>query len=298
MTDWSELERLPADLSVQRTPRFVYAVRADLAAALSAAGFDAGSSTTLHSSDLAGRNPLAEIVLGKQRFVVRRFAHGGLLRWLTGRRYWNPLRPFRELALARRLSELGIRVPEVVAARARRNVGGTWELELVSRRIEGSLDLGTLLLRSASGALSPSTERACARAFGALVARLHEFEFVHADLTLRNVLVDAVSLETGEPKLWIVDLDGSRFVHGLSMHDRVQNLSRLWRHVERMQRAGLVPRAARLCASFLQGYASSREARYQMLHRVQESYRRTSGWHAAADVLERGVGARRSEPLP
>ena len=70
MTDWSELERLPADVIVQRTPRTVYAVRADLAAAFSAAGYAPGSSTELPSSDLAGRNPLAELVAHGQPLTL------------------------------------------------------------------------------------------------------------------------------------------------------------------------------------------------------------------------------------
>ncbi len=298
MSDWSELEHLPRDVTLLRTARSVYAVRSDLDAGLRAAGFSADSSAQLRASDRIGRTALGELVVGDERFVVRRFSHGGLLRWITGHRYLNPLRPFRELVLSRRLTELGVRVPEVIAARARRSGSATWELELVSRRIEDSLDLGTLLARTARGAVAAQVEVRCARAFGSLVRRLHELEFLHADLTPRNVLVDAGSLESRAPTLWIVDLDGSRFVPGLSLDQRTENLARLWRHIARMQRAGLAPRANRLCVGFLSSYEPRRMDRRALLAAVRERHRRASGWHAAADALERGVGARRSEPQP
>ncbi len=297
MTDWSELERLPADILTQRTSRAVFSARGDLAAPLAAAGFSLNSLAELPASELAGRNPLGEIVVGDQRFLVRYFAHGGLLRWLTGRRYWNPLRPFRELALSRRLIALGFRVPEVVAARARKSRGGTWELELVSRRLEGSVDLGSVLLRGSRGTLAPAIERRCARAFGALVRDLHRREFLHGDLTPRNVLVEGATLPAAEPRLWLIDLDGSKFVVGLSAELRAKNLSRLWRHVARMQAAGQAPRAPRLCAEFLRGYGTSGRARRELVSEISEQFRRARGWHGAAELLERAVGARRSQPL-
>ncbi|HUR29305.1 MAG TPA: lipopolysaccharide kinase InaA family protein [Planctomycetota bacterium] len=297
MTDWSELEHLPRDVIARRTARSVYAVRSDLAAAFEAAGYDADSAVELPRSDLAGRTALGELFVGAERFVVRRFTHGGLLRWLTGRRYLDPLRPFRELILARRLAESGIRVPEVVAARARRR-SGAWELELVSRRLEDSLDLGTLLVRGARGTVSSRLESNCAHSFGELARRLHELGFLHADLTPRNVLVECRTLEHASPALWIVDLDGSRFVRDLGAERRAENLARLWRHVARMRREGLVPRAARLAANFLSSYEPRRAERHALAAKIVELQRRSSGWHVAADVLERGVGARRSQPRP
>jgi len=298
MPDWSELERLPPDVLTLRHARAVLAVRRDLAQPLAAAGYSAKSAAGLSPSDLAGRAPLFELALGAQRFVVRRFSHGGLLRWLTGQLYWDPLRPFREMLLARRLAGLGIRVPEVVAARASRVLLLGWRLELVSRRIEGTLDLGTLLSRTARGSLPVELETRCARALGQLVARLHAIEFLHADLTPRNVLVDADSLQAGEPGLWLLDLDGSRFVPGLSASQRSTNLARLWRHVTYTQREGLVARPAALCRAFLRAYEPRRVERRAWMRAVARAHRRGANLHAATRALERGLGAKRSRPLP
>lgn len=298
MPDWSELDRLPADVLAQRGARAVFAVRRDLAPALTLAGYGLDSDAGLRPSDLNGRAPLFELVLGAQRYVVRRYSHGGLLRWLTGRRYWDPLRPFRELSLARRLNESGIRVPEVVAARACRSLAGGWQLELVSRRIEGALDLGTLLSRTARGVLPVAVEASCASALGRLIARLHELQFLHADLTPRNVLVEADSLQAGEPRLWLLDLDGSRFVAGLGASQRSSNLARMWRHLKYAQREGLVARPAALCRAFLHAYEPRREERRALMAAVARSHQRNAGWHSATRALERGLGVKRSQPLP
>ena len=298
MADWSELGRLPPDVITQRSARAVFAARRDLVAGLDAAGYRAGPAAVLPASDLAGRVPLLELSMGAERFVVRRFTHGGVLRWLTGRRYWDPLRPFRELRLARRLNDLGVRVPEVVAASARRCRAFGWELDLVSRRIEDTLDLGTLLSRTARGLLAPSVERCCTRALGRLVARLHQLEFLHADLTPRNVLVDADSLHSAEPCLWLLDLDGSRFVPELSAAQRNANLSRLLRHAARMQREGLVARAPRLYAAFLGAYEPRRAERHALWAALAVEQQRARAWHAAGSALERAVGGTRSQPRP
>jgi tRNA A-37 threonylcarbamoyl transferase component Bud32 len=247
---------------------------------------------------LSGRAPLLELALGNERLVVRRFSHGGLLRWLTGRRYWDPQRPFRELIMARRLNANGVRVPEVVAACARRSVGAGWKLELVSRRIEGTLDLGTLLSRTARGVLPAEVEQRCARALGRLVARLHELQFLHADLTPRNVLVEADSLHAGEARLWLLDLDGSRFVPGLGAAERSANLARLWRHVAQMQRDGLVADMSGLCRGFLRAYEPRREERRELIRAIARAHKKYAGWHFASRALERGVGVKRAQPRP
>lgn len=298
MADWSQLDELPAEIARERTPDVVFAVRGDLAGALREAGYARDSGAAIAESDLAGRASMGEIVASGERFVVRRFHHGGLLRWLTGRRYRDPLRPFREWALSRRLAAAGVRTPEVVAAKAKRTLGGLWELELVSRRVEGAVDLGTLALRARDGRVGRSSALLAARAFGALVRRLHELGFLHADLTPRNVLVLVESLERASPELWVLDLDGSRFRPRLNAEERAANLARLARHVERMVREGQADGHARLAAAFLGAYEPERGARRALRAEVERMLARARTWHALGDQVERGAGGRRSVPRP
>lgn len=295
MTDWSILDRFPPAWRVERGSAGVFAARAEWADAFATAGYSLTVQRAVGESDLAGRGAMGELTLGAERFVVRRFRHGGLLRWMTGRRYRDPLRPFREAELCERLRSAGILTPEVVAAAARRAGVAGFELELVTRRIEGGVDLGSVARRCAHGDLDPAFALSCARAFGALVARLHAIGFWHADLTPRNVVVQG-SGGREDLTLWILDLDGSRFVETLDRDERVANLARLWRHARRMGRQGHLARPSRHAVAFLLGYARSRADRRECSAAVLRRDQRGRAWHAAGEALERGVGARRSEP--
>ncbi len=218
-------------------PGLHYAVRASAERALAGVGYGPRSDGALAASANVGRKPLYELVHAGEHFLVRRFSHGGLLRWITGRRFLDPSRPFRELLLAERLRALGIRTPEIVAARAVRATLG-WELDLVTRRVPDAIDLGHVLGAARTGATPRSTVRRLAAALGVLVGRLHAAGFVHADLTPNNVLVNRAALSGADPELWILDLDRSRFVDALDDATRRDNLRRLLRFVERRERHG------------------------------------------------------------
>jgi len=229
------LAELPAGYFVEEAPGGVLAVEAGSAAALHSLGFGPETDGQLEASDLHGRRPLFEFRMGDERLVLRRFHHGGLLRWATGARFLDAERPFRELILADALAKSGIATPEVIAARARFAKGGGWYLDLVTRRVENSVDLGLVLERLGRGELPDQVRRSLAHALGALLRRLHGFGLLHADLQPRNLLVSEADLVEAvtEPLLWVIDLDRSAFVGSLSDEERRANLRRLFRSVER-----------------------------------------------------------------
>jgi hypothetical protein len=71
-----------------------------------------------------------------------------LLRFATGRRFLDPTRPFEEIRLAQHLERNGIATPRIVAARARGSILTGYELDLVTQRVEGTIDLGEGLARA------------------------------------------------------------------------------------------------------------------------------------------------------
>ena len=93
------LVSLPDGYFVEEAPHGVLAVHADVARSLHEAGYGPESDCALERAELVGRAPLFEVRLGEARYLVRRFRHGGLLRRLTGRRFLDAERPFRELVL-------------------------------------------------------------------------------------------------------------------------------------------------------------------------------------------------------
>ena len=248
-------DELPTGYHLKSGRRGILAVDADLESAILAAGFGPDGGESLEASELSGRRPLRVLRVGGERFVVRVFHHGGMSRGLGPRFYLDPHRPFRELFLARRLTELGIRTPHVAAARARRQAPFGWRLDLVTRLIEGTIDGAAAVTRLTRGEPDGRVRRLVARRLGEVCGRLHAAGFVHADLHPRNFLFEAHLADGAAP--WVLDLDGSRFVRGLTDAARRRNLARLWRWLRRREQRGrflLRTDAAR----FLRAYEEAR----------------------------------------
>jgi len=224
------LAALPEGYELLRGSRGWLACERGARATLLAAGFGPDGGEVLLPTDLAGRAPLGAIEAGHERWIVRRFHHGGFLRALGERLYLAPARPFRELVLSHALRELGLSTPRVVAARCIRAAPCGWRLALVSARIEGTSHGGEVLERLRSGALPHAARRRFLATIGELVGRLHAARFVHADLNPHNLLVSA-DLASG----WVIDLDRGRIVDRLGVHARRDNLRRLYRFVRRRE---------------------------------------------------------------
>jgi tRNA A-37 threonylcarbamoyl transferase component Bud32 len=281
-------------LRVVRAACGLLVARADVADTLLELGFGPDREPRLGPSELVGKGPLEELVAGGERLVVRRFRHGGLLRWLTGARFADPTRPFTELALQRELSRRGVRTPEVVAARAVRARPAGWRLLIATVRVPAALDLGQALAERERGELPLGRWRSLVGEAGGLVARLHGVGFLHADLTPRNLLVERSSLEAGEPRLWVLDLDRSRFVSRIADVDRRANLRRLLRHLQRLERDHGLALGRTDLARFLRAYQPDPAARRADWRGIAEDTERPRGWHALGWWLERRLGRGRS----
>jgi tRNA A-37 threonylcarbamoyl transferase component Bud32 len=286
------LEELPSGYFVDEGPRGFLVLHADVARLLHGAGYGPEHDGTLRPSDLSGRRPLYELQVGDERLVVRRFSHGGLMRWITGERFLDPERPFRELILCSSLRKAGIPTPRVVAARARPAFGGGWYLDLLSRRIEGAVDLGYLLGLSRAGRLDPRVLRSVLSATGALVRKLHRHGCLHADLTPTNLLVNEDVLEGGDPQLWVIDLDRSVLRHKPSSAELLQNLRRLFRYVARREsRFGKALKRSDYMR-FLVAYEPDRVRRKAVMRSVLAAHRRSGPVHALGWLVEAWFGRR------
>jgi len=289
------IDELPDGYFVEESPHGILALHGDVARTLHELGYGPESDGELSDSELVGRRPLLELRLDREVFLVRRFSHGGLLRWLTGKRFLDAERPFRELILSDSLLRVGIRTPRVLAARAR-SIGLGWQLEVLTRRVENALDLGYVLGLARKGELAPGVRASILKSLGDLVRRLHQHGCLHADLQPNNVLVNSEALEGGTPELWLLDLDRSYFVDHLADGERRANLRRLYRHVARREEQH--GRALRHSdyLRFLRGYdpdgsrwkadwraVNSRHGLGLRLHRT--------GW-----LLERMFGGKRPDP--
>lgn len=285
------LDRLPEEYRVVESAGGVVAVHRDWADAFAQAGYGPDHLGPLRPSDLAGRKPLFELHIADERFVVRRFSHGGLLRWLTGARFLDAERPFRELVLACELERAGFETPQVIAARARRSKAGGWRLDLVTRRVEPSRNLAQALGDLGTPPRGGPVRRGLAAAAGALVRRMHDAGLLHADLTTSNLLLRG---EVGDqPRLLILDLDGSTLAGApLEGPARVGNLARLLRHVERRREGGQLAVLITDYARFLAAYEPDHDLRHALWGEVRAAHARTLGVHAVGWAVERRLARR------
>jgi 3-deoxy-D-manno-octulosonic acid kinase len=283
-----DLPQLPAEYALVRSERAACACHRDWQALLESAGYGPDSDPVLRASTLGGRKPLEELETPRGTLLLRRFSHGGLLRALTGARFADAARPFRELALSSALLARGIATPLVVGARARAAPAGGWYLDLLSLRIEGARDLESLLR---AGAAARADFPALVRGAGAFVRSLHEAGLDHVDLTTKNLLFSEAA---GAPRFLVLDLDRSLLVEPLPAPARERNLRRLLRFVLRREERGVPALRARDYQRFLAGYEPEAAARRELAHAVFEAQRRELGWHRIGWGVERLLGLPRA----
>lgn len=134
------------------------------------------------------------------------------------------VRAFRN-ALA--LEAAGMPTPRPLAAGVEREFGVPQTGYLLTEEVPGALTLASLA-QSEAGA-----PRTVLHAVAEAIARLHERGFIHGDLTINNILLDA----TGRP--WFVDLERTRRVRGpVNWRQAVEDFHRLARHFSQFSPAG------------------------------------------------------------
>ena len=195
----------------------------------------------------AGRKPAWFFQLAGKTLVLRHYWRGGLVaRFVSDSYLWTGLdrtRPFREWRLLACLRARGLPVPAPVAARALRH-GALYRADLVTVAIPDTIPLDQRLRHTEIG-----TE--LWKHIGATIGRFHAAGACHADLNVRNILLDT------EDNPWLIDWDQG----GLRRPDPAwqrSNLDRLRRSLDKDP--VLAEAAGHGWEAFLCGHASTRNA--------------------------------------
>ena len=162
--------------------------REDMASDLVRAGLLAAEGLAAHAQvvdSYEGRGSTAIVEIANRRLVVRRFLPGGLLRRFRSSAFASASRPFAELFLYEHLRRLRFPTLSPVAAVARR-IGRRYELELITEELDAARDLLSLLEDSE---LDRAHRTQVLEAAGRTVAHLHRAGIRHADMHLKNLLV-------------------------------------------------------------------------------------------------------------
>jgi len=187
-----------------------------------------------------GRGPVLSIATwsgATERFVVRKYRRGGLLRFLNADLFYGRRRPFDELAVTLAAARAGIPVADALAAACLRVWGPLYRHYLVTRELTDCLDLLAWFQRGCSDEDAGFLIRSLAD----LIRRMHDSGLYHADLNLKNILVSLADAR----RLFIIDWDKSTCRPApLGCGARRRNVIRLCRSAEKLRAQGLpVPEA-------------------------------------------------------
>ena len=180
--------------------------------------------------------------LGNESFVVREYWHGGMIGKVFRDFFWDGMRPVRELSVCEAASRGGIKTTEIIAIVKDKIVGPLYKFRLVTKEITESIDLIELLLHSGE---SPrhllsgehrllKQKRQIINKLAKAVNDMHDLGIYHADLHLKNILVQ--SDEGGSVNVYIIDLDKSKQYEKISFQRRMKNIMRLDRSVVKLGR--------------------------------------------------------------
>jgi 3-deoxy-D-manno-octulosonic acid kinase len=178
---------------------------------------------------LQGRGPAYQIEAPIGWCVVRHYRRGGeVARWLGDRylRAGEP-RPLRELRASEEARRRGIETPPVLAL-AIYPAGAFYRADIVTAYVPGAVDLAAALYGPAS--LEGEDRLAAWATVGALLRALAERGVVHADLNLKNILLDP---SVRPFRTMLLDLDRCRVMDRVAPFARFAMLRRLRRSADR-----------------------------------------------------------------
>ncbi len=171
---------------------------------------------------------------GGKRMVLRQYSHGGMLRALTGNLYLFGARSFQELALTEEIRSSGIPTVSSLGAIHHRIFFPFYQAYFLSVEVPRAIDLIQFFQETVAMPSSEtlSLKRKTIRSAGLLIRQFHQAGFFHGDLQLKNILV------AGD-QLLLIDFDRSYRKPALSVQERIKNLLRLNRSVEKWKRLGV-----------------------------------------------------------
>lgn len=217
-----------------------YKEATDALGLINAIGFDKLISTARKVP--GGRSSNRILESGGEPIRLRPSRHGGLLARTLRDRFLFPIRPFREFRISVALRERGVPVPTPVLAVSRRR-GFFWHSAFGSIDRTRARD-GAQWIESLPSAIA--LRNACI-AFARALRQFHDAGGLHGDLHLRNILIEiGDEKETNDTlRCILIDLDRTRLVRRASPRQRMRELMRFARSLEKADRADLASRRFR-----------------------------------------------------
>jgi 3-deoxy-D-manno-octulosonic acid kinase len=173
--------------------------------------------------------------------IVRELAHGGILADLSADRFLTPARSVREVMISAYLIAHGIPTPEIMGLRLIQN-GWFKNIAVITRLVPKATDLIAYLATAHDNAAQVFEEA------GRLMRRVHDLKVYHADLHLKNFLLDQ------EQHLWLLDLDKAWLLPILPGLLKTINIRRFFRSGRKWARQGRIILPPDYAIRFRKGY--------------------------------------------
>ncbi len=167
------------------------------------------------------------------RIMLRRYLRGGLIRFINNDLFLGKQRPFNELHIGAEACLRGIPTAETLAAVSINTVGPFYKAYLITKELTACVDLPQYLkgLSKSSGSFfSEKKERVLIKT-AETVKTMHDKGFLHADLNMKNILVNTLSPEN----IYIIDWDKSVLKRDLTESERSTNIIRFCRSMAKLK---------------------------------------------------------------
>ena len=180
-----------------------------------------------------GRARVVYFTHDDKALVLKHYYRGGAVASLLKDRYLGfsvlKTRAFKEWRLLKKMQQLGLPVPQAVAAHVKKSLL-CYTADLITEEIKDAKTLADILSEV-------RMETAQWRKIGACIRLFHQHDVYHADLNARNILLAATAQqprpEAGD--VYLIDFDNSGFRPG-SGSWKMANLARLKRSLLKFKR--------------------------------------------------------------
>lgn len=187
------------------------------------------------------------------RVIVRPYKRGGLLtNPLLKDTYWGTRRFLQELEVSTLAFNKALPVSEPLGIVLEPKALGFYKAFIISREITGAQDIPTVLesFKDLESHLLFQKKQKLLKALASAIVEFHNGGIYHPDLHLKNILVQ--ENQSGQPAIYIIDLDRAKYHEHLKFSQRVRNLVRLNRSIIKLGLDKIITPSDRL--SFLKSY--------------------------------------------
>ncbi len=164
--------------------------------------------------------------------LVKQYWRGGILRGVMRQRFVGRSRFLAEIVLAEIAADGGVNTARIAGLVLRRTDGIFWSATLVTEEITDSVDLKKLAVEEWLP-MTRAQRNELLRAVATEIRKMHDLGVFHSDLHLKNILVRKWQTQ---PIAYIIDFDRGAFYRRLSQSRRLNNLMRLDRSAEKLNR--------------------------------------------------------------